>query len=184
MLFTANMRAAHAAADATPSPAPVIDRSIDVKHSHAEFSVTHMYVSKVTGSVPIVSATISLPPGSAIPAHVSGTFDPTRINTHDPDRDDSLQGPDWFDTEHFPLWRFSDTGITPTSDTTFTVNGMLTIHGVTQPVSIKATVVRGLPKPVYHAQAELDRRAFGMRITPIDGMIGNDLELTLDIIVR
>lgn len=156
-------------------------RCVDVARSHVSFSVTHLFVSHVSGSVPVLSACIVLPKDSALPSSVSATLDPTRVDTRDPDRNDSLQGPDWFDTKRFPTWSFASTSIVPNTGGAFTANGMLTVHGVAAPVTLDVKTMRGLPNPAYHAVGHVDRHVFGMKTTPIDGTIGSDVQLSLDL---
>lgn len=156
-------------------------RAIDAARSRVSFTVTHLYVARVEGRLPILSGSVTLAPGSAVPTSISATLDPRRIDTANGDRDDDLQGPDWFDTKRFPEWRFTSTAVKPGTGNGFELDGSLTVHGVARPVTLIVSVTRGLPRPAYHVTGHLDRRAFGMRVTPQDGMIGNDVSLTLDV---
>lgn len=164
--------AASAGADTTVALVP--------SHSHASFTVRHLYVERVTGTVPIVRGNLTFAPGSALPSHVDAVLDPTHIDTNDRDRDEDLQGPDWFDVKRFPTWTFVSTSVAA-SPAGFEMRGSLTVHGVAQTVTLDVTTVRGLPHPAYRATATIDRHAFGMRVTPLDGTIGNELELALDV---
>ena len=155
--------------------------AVDARRSHATFTVSHLYVGHVSGSVPIVNAGVTLAPDSAIPTEIVATLDPKHIDTHDTDRDVDLQGSDWFDTAKFPTWQFRSNKIAPSSPGAFTSDGTLTVHGVTSPLTLKVTIVRGLPHPLYHAVAHVDRHAFGMQRTTFDPLIGNDVEIVLDI---
>ena len=127
---------------------------------------------------------MTLPPNSTIPTAVEATLDPKHIASGNPDRDDDLQGPDWFDTQHFGRWTFTGSTVTPKADGAFTVAGALTVHGVAQPMTLDVTVVRGEPHPAYHAVGHVDRHAFGMRVTPTDVLIGSDVTITLDVETR
>jgi polyisoprenoid-binding protein YceI len=156
-------------------------RSIDVSRSKATFDVTHVFVEHVVGTVPIQGGTVVLKPGSAIPLSATATLDATRIATGDPDRDASLRSPDFFDTKHFPTWTFASTKIVPKGDTSFEMEGDLTIHGVTQPERLDVTVTGGAANPSYHAAGRIDRHAFGMATTRLDPAIGGAVDVTLDI---
>ncbi|MHB8146649.1 MAG: YceI family protein, partial [Vulcanimicrobiaceae bacterium] len=68
---------------ATPEPS----RAIDPAHSSATFSVQHIFVSRVTGTVPIVAGIVTLAPGTRVPSFVSATLDPAGITSGDRDRD-------------------------------------------------------------------------------------------------
>ncbi len=155
-------------------------RVLTAAHSHAIFAVTHLYVAKVTGTVPIVSGSATYGTSPTTPISVEATLNARRVKTDDGDRDDDLQGPDWFDTKRFPMWTFHSTSISPAASG-FMMQGTLTIHGVARPVALAVQQTHGLPHPAYHAVGHVDRHAFGMKITPQDGLIGSDVELTLDV---
>lgn len=156
--------------------------AIDAAHSRARFTVTHLYLAHVSGTVPIVAGTIALAGSGALPARITATLDPRRVDSGNADRDEDLQGPDWFDTAKFPVWTFASTAVRGgSSGGTFVVDGILTVHGVTQPVALTVTPGGSSARPSYHAVGKLDRHGFGMRTTPIDGLIGTDVELTLDV---
>ena len=72
--------------------------AIDPAKSTATFAVQHIFVERVTGTVPIVSGTIDLPEGSLVPTSVSAVLDPKKFHSDESDRDAAMQTPDWFDT--------------------------------------------------------------------------------------
>jgi len=159
-------------------------RAIDAVASTARFSVTHVWVEHVDGTVPIVSGTVELPAGSALPISVSAKLDPARIHTGDDDRDAALRGPDWFDAKQFGVWTYASTKIVAAGPSRFGMDGTLTIHGVTQTVHLDVTVSGTPAKPVYHAAGTVDRKAFGMSTTRLDPVIGNPVAITLDIALQ
>jgi polyisoprenoid-binding protein YceI len=158
-------------------------RAVDVKASKARFDVSHLYVANVGGTVPIVSGSVTLPAGSAIPTRVEATLDPSGIRTGEDERDAELQDGDWFDAKRFPTWTFVGTKVAAVSPGRFTVAGTLTVHGVAQPVSLDVTIVRGLPAPIYKAVGHADRHGFGMTVTRTDALVGNDIALELDVVL-
>jgi polyisoprenoid-binding protein YceI len=163
------------------SPGP---RAIDVAKSTARFSVTHIWVQRVTGSVPIVEGSVVLPAESAIPTSVAATLDATRIDTGDPDRDRSLESPDFFDAKSFPRWTFISTKIVADGENAFEMDGNLTLHGVTQPERLHVTVSGTPEHPEYRANGRIDRHAFGMARTRLDPVIGDGADVTLDVTLR
>jgi polyisoprenoid-binding protein YceI len=156
-------------------------RAIDPAKSQAQFSIRHIFVEHVTGTVPILTGSVTLPAGSKIPAAVTAVLDATKIKSGDPDRDGSLESPDYFDTKTFPTWTFASTKIEATGPATFVVEGTLTIHGVTQPERLDVTVAGTAAQPRYHATGSIDRHAFGMKGTRLDPAIGDQADVTLDI---
>jgi polyisoprenoid-binding protein YceI len=155
--------------------------TIDPAKSHAEFSVAHVFVEQVTGTVPIVSGTIDIPAGAVVPAHVSAVLDPSGFKTDEPDRDAALKGPDWFDVTHFPTWTFESTTILAAPGG-FLMDGKLTMHGVSQVEHLMVRIGGDAAHPTYHATCNIDRHAFGMKRVPLDPVIGNTVDVTLDIV--
>ncbi len=158
-------------------------RAIDSAKSSAQFSVAHIWVEHVTGTVPILGGSVTLLPGSMIPQSASAVLDATRITTGEPDRDRSLESPDFFDAVRFPRWTFASTRIVPEGPTSFEMDGDLTIHGVTQSERLDVTVSGDPVHPEYLAKAQIDRHAFGMVRTRLDPTIGNTVDITLAIVL-
>jgi polyisoprenoid-binding protein YceI len=158
--------------------------AIGVAKSSARFSVEHIWVERVTGTVPVLSGEVTLAPGSVIPESVSAVLDATRIATGEPDRDRSLESPDFFDATKYPHWTFVSTRIVSKTATSFELDGDLTIHGVTQPEQLSVTVGGSPSNPTYHAEARVDRHAFGMIRTRLDPTIGDTVDVTLDIVLE
>src|SRR5580704_18447170 len=121
---------------------------------------------------------------SLIPQSASAVLDPTRITTGEPDRDRSLESPDFFDAAKFPHWTFASTRIVPKGPASFEMDGDLTIHGVTQPERLDVTVSGEAAHPEYRAKGEIDRHAFGMIRTRLDPTIGDTVDITLDIVLE
>jgi polyisoprenoid-binding protein YceI len=161
--------------------AQVLSLAIDPAKSKATFSVSHVFVERVTGTVPIVGGTVALPPDSPIPLSISAELDPSKIASGDRDRDASLAGPDFFDVKADPSWTFASTKITPLGTTAFGVDGTLTIHGVGVPEHLDVTIKGDAAHRVYHAVGKVDRKAFRMSVTRLDPVIGNTVDVTLDI---
>jgi len=164
---------------AAPSP-----RAIDIVKSSTQFSVAHIWVERVTGTVPILGGSVTLLPGSVIPQSATAVLDATRISTGEPDRDRSLESPDFFDIAKFPQWTFASTRIVPKGPASFEMDGDITMHGVTQSERLDVTVIGDPLHPEYRAKAQIDRHAFGMARTRLDPTIGNTVDITLDILLE
>ena len=157
--------------------------AIDPAKSNVTFSVQHIFVERVNGSLPVLSGTIDLAEDSLVPSSVTAVLDATKLKTGDPDRDGVMQTPDWFDTKKFPTWTFTSTKIAPAPGG-FTMDGVLTMHGVAQPEHLVVVASGDPAHPVYHATGHIDRHAFGMSTTRLDPVIGGTVDVTLDIRVK
>ena len=158
--------------------------AIDPAKSTAKFSVQHVFVERVAGTMPIESGSIDLPDGSLVPTSVSAVLDPARIWTDEPDRNAALESPDFFDVKKYPTITFVSTKITPNA-AGFAVEGDLTIHGVMLPETLLVTATGTPQRPAYHATMEIaDRHAFMAAHARLDPVIGNAVDITLDIVTK
>ena len=162
----------------------VLAHSIDPAHSTATFSVQHVYVEHVTGTVPIADGTVTFDTTTLAPTKVTATLDATKLRTGDDDRDAALQATDWFDTKKYPTWSFTSTSVTPAGPSSCTIDGLLTMHGVTHPERLDVTIAGTREHPLYHAVAKIDRKVFGMSVTRLDPVIGDPVDVTLDVVLK
>jgi len=159
-------------------------RPVDTATSSATFSVEHIYVERVNGSLPISRGFVYLYPGTLVPTGVYAELDPTKIKTGDDDRDGALQAPDWFDTKNFPTWTFQATNIVAKGANAFELDGTLTIRGVARNEHLDVTISGTPEHPHYRAVGKIDRHAFGMSKARLDPVVGNLVDVTLDITLK
>jgi polyisoprenoid-binding protein YceI len=158
--------------------------TVDTHRSHATFSVAHVFVDDVQGNVPIVDGEASYSSDGMTLKSVEATLNPSGIATDDATRDRDLRGKDWFDVSHYPTWRFVSTRITRQAGK-IVIDGNLSIHGTTAQASLDATELP--PKDGerhYHASTIVDRHRFGIRGTRMDALIGDKVQIDLDIFLR
>jgi len=158
---------------------------VDPVHSSASFTVVHLGISRVTGVIPITSATVVVPDGSNVPTSIQASLDPSGIDTRNAQRDADLRSDHFFDATKYATISFASTSITATDDKHITVNGNLTMHGVTKPVTLTASFLgrgqgmRGEPRVGYTASTTIDRTQWGM--TYGNPIVANSVDLSLDI---
>jgi len=109
---------------------------IDPAHSSANFVVRHMMITNVRGGFSKLQGTVVWDPASLSQSSVEATVDATSIDTREPDRDKHLRSADFFDVEKFPAITFLSTGLERSGDGELTIAGILTIHGVSKPVTL------------------------------------------------
>jgi polyisoprenoid-binding protein YceI len=158
--------------------------AIDPTASKVQFSIQHIFVQHVIGTIPIISGSVDLSGDSAIPSSLTAVLDATKVGTDDPDQTACIRSADYFDVKRFPAWTFTSTKITPHGTGAFGVDGMLTIHGVSRPEHLDVTVGGTAEHPTYHATGAVNRYAFGMKGTRLDPLIGGTADVTLDVTLR
>ncbi len=108
---------------------------IDKAHSKVRFDVTHMVISEVEGDFTNFNGTVTNTKNDFSDAQFNFTVDVASINTDDAKRDGNLKGPEFFDNEKYPKMTFKSTSLIKKDAKNFILNGNLTLHGVTKPVS-------------------------------------------------
>ncbi|NLF03780.1 MAG: YceI family protein [Actinomycetales bacterium] len=138
--------------------------TIDPSHSEASFTVRHAGISKVRGTVAITEGAVVV--GEDGTATVTATLDPATVSTGDATRDGHLTTADFFEVETYPTWTFSSSAVQVSDEAD--VPGELTIHGVTQPVTL-AVEFNGAAKDAYGNQragftgtTTISRKEFGL----------------------
>lgn len=108
--------------------------NIDPAHTSVEFSVKHLGIATVKGRFRQFTATAEASAESKVTS-IHATIDANSIDTGVEQRDNHLRSADFFEVEKFPAINFVSTGISYSSPTSAVVNGNLTLHGITRPVS-------------------------------------------------
>ncbi|MGA2760509.1 MAG: YceI family protein [Candidatus Cybelea sp.] len=124
---------------------PPIVWQADLDHCRAEFTVSHMIVSRVWGHIPVRELTIVNEGRTPVPAHIEVVLDVSHEDTDNRDRDADLRSPTYFDVAKYPTMTFRSTSIVAKDSSNFTVTGDLTIKNVTRPVTFPVQVVGIIP---------------------------------------
>lgn len=167
-----------------PSVGSAAEYTIDKAHSAAIFKAHHMRAGYTYGMFLDVEGVINADPANAAANSVNVTIKTDSVTTHDDKRDKHLKGPDFFNTKQFPTMTFKSTSVTKVDDTTMTLNGDLTIRGVTKPVTAKA-IRTGIGKNPqtgaeiigYETTFTIKRSDFGMSY--MVGDIGDEVTLII-----
>ena len=115
--------------------APAADYEIDTAHSFIEFRIKHLGYSWLYGRFNRFSGGFSHDPADPSANRISVSIDPASVDTNHAERDKHLRNPDFLDVEKYPDAGFESTGYTGDAESG-TLEGMLTLHGVTKPISI------------------------------------------------
>lgn len=167
--------------------------NIDPDHSVAAFNVLHMMAAHVRGQFNRLSGSAQFDPGDRSSFSLEVTIDATGIYTGIAQRDGHLSSPDFFDLATHPAISFQSTGFKASAGGG-SLAGDLTIHGVTQPITLDVKFSGPVISPKdfggettlgITATASINREDFGMTWNvPLDDggvMIGKEIWIDLDI---
>ena len=150
------------------TPSAVSTWIIDPAHSVVELAVKHMMFSTVKGHFPTVAGAITLDESNLANSRVSAQIEAASIATGEANRDGHLRSADFLDVENFPSITFESTGVVPRGGNTFVVVGDLTLHGVTQEVTLEAeNAGKGIDpwggqRVGFAASTTISRKEFGL----------------------
>lgn len=175
------------------TPQPVTSTwNIDAAHSVAEFKVKHMMISNVKGQFTRLSGVLTLDEADVARSKVEATIDAASISTGDAQRDGHLKTAEFLDVEKFPALSFKSDRIAQTNPGELTVEGDLTIHGVTRRVpfhvegpTAPAKDPWGNTRVAISATTKISRKDFGLtwNATLETGgiLVGDEVTITLDV---
>ena len=112
--------------------------TIDPTHTFPRFSYNHMGMSKQVLRFNKTTGTVTLDK-AAKTASVDVVIDTTSVNTGSTVFNGHIQGEDFFDTAKYPTATFKSTKVVFEGDQPTTIEGDLTIKGITKPVTLKVT---------------------------------------------
>jgi polyisoprenoid-binding protein YceI len=164
---------------------------LDPAHTVAEFKVKHMMISNVKGHFAKVSGTLDLNPSDPSQSRVETVIDAASIETRDPQRDAHLKSPDFFDVEKFPTLAFKSTRVSPAGNGELSVEGDLTIHGITRKVNFAvegptapAEDPWGNSRVAVSATTKINRKDFDLTYNAVletgGILVGEEVTITLD----
>ena len=165
--------------------------NLDPAHTVAEFKVKHMMIANVKGHFANVSGVLIRDESSRANDRVEATIEAASIETRNEQRDTHLKSADFFHVEKFPTLHFKSTGISVVGDEELSVEGDLTIRGVTRKVHF---AVEGPTPPArdpwgntrigVSASTRINRKDFGLTwnaaLETGGILVGDDVTITLD----
>jgi polyisoprenoid-binding protein YceI len=165
---------------------------IDPAHSSAQFSVRHMMITNVRGGFSSIKGTVVYDSDNPGASTVEATIDASTIATLDAQRDAHLKSADFLDVEKYPTITFKSKKVVLNGKDEATVTGDLTIHGVTQEVTLKVEGPTGEGKDPWgnirigaSAATKIKRSEFGLTwnaaLETGGIMVGDELKIELDV---
>lgn len=169
MLRKTLIASAFALASSVALAAPV-SYIIDPNHTNVLFTWNHFGYSNPTGNLGQASGTIVFDQANPSASSVEVTLPLSALDTHVGKLDDHLKAEDFLDATKYPTITFKSTKVEKTGGANaYTVTGDLTVHGVTKPVVLAATLnsaevhpMKKLPAIGFDATATIKRSDFGV----------------------
>lgn len=163
-LLLAGLLGATTIAQANP-----VTYQLDPNHTMVLFSWSHFGYSHPTADIGLAEGTVTFDEQHPANSSVAVTLPLAKLDTHVPALDEHLKQADFFDAAKYPVVTFKSTKVEPVDGKHFKVTGNLTIHGVTRPITLDATLNRVGPHPMsqkqaigFDATATLKRSDFGV----------------------
>jgi len=142
---------------------------LDPNHTMVLFSWNHFGYSNPTADIGLGEGTVVFDEQHPERSSVEVTLPLARLDTHVAALDEHLKKADFLDAAKYPAITFKSSKVEPLGDRKFKVTGNLTVHGVTRPVVLDATLNRVGPHPMskapsigFDATTTLKRSDFGV----------------------
>jgi polyisoprenoid-binding protein YceI len=176
--------AAHAQLVKTPADVQAGTYAVESSHARVLFAVEHLGFSTWYGDFSHATGTLVLDPKDPSKSSVDVSVPTDSVSTTNGVLDGELKAPDWFDAARFPTISFKSTKVTVTSPGHANVEGALTLHGVTRPVTLaaafKAAGPNGMTKAYtvgFDVSGKIRRSDFG--VSKYVPMVGDEVTLII-----
>ena len=139
-------------------------------HTRILFSVLHLGFTHYFGDFTGASGKLTLDPKALGAASVQVSIPTASVSTTNATLDGELKSDQWLDAAQDPAISFVSTQVTRTGANTARIDGNLTLHGVTHPVTLNATFNAAGSNPLSHkytigfdATGHLNRSDYGVK---------------------
>ena len=148
-LATALVLAAAVSAPALAAPETYV---LDSTHTFPRFSYSHFGFSTQLSRFDKTSGTVTFDK-AAKTAAVDIVIDTKSVNTGYTTFNEHIQGEDFLDTAKYPTATFKSTKVVFQGDNPVSIDGNLTLKGVTKPVTLTVTSFKAMPHPMLKKAA-------------------------------
>lgn len=170
---------------AIPSAFALDTYQLDSEHSYVNFKISHFGFSKPTGKW-FANGELLLDETHPENSKVNITIDVASIVTGITALDDHLRSKDFFDVKKYPRATFVSHAVNLKDKEHAEVSGVLTVHGVSKPVTLQVKLNRYAVSPMtdkltagFTATAQIKRSEFGIT-TYLPGL-GDEVELAIEV---
>jgi polyisoprenoid-binding protein YceI len=142
--------------------------TLDPTHSYVEWHISHFGFSNPSGKW-LVQGTLTLDEKNPQQSKINVTINIGDLVTGIPKLDEHLKTADFFDASKYPTATFVSQKVMKTGKDTAKVMGILTLHGVSKPLTLDVTLNKIAESPITHkktagftASATIKRSEFGI----------------------
>lgn len=160
---------------------------IDPSHTSSRFTVKHMMISDVTGTLGRTTGTVDLDEKDLTKTKVDLAIE-VHPQTQEPKRDGHLESPEFFDIAKFPKATFKSTKVEKAGEGKLKVTGDLTLKDVTKAVTLDVTLLPEVSNPFTKQPARgviatgtINRTDWGLKwnmpMANNQVVVGNDVKI-------
>lgn len=142
---------------------------VESNHTFARFTVNHFGFNDFFGVISGASGTMSLNPKSLATTKLDISLPVSAISTTNSTLDGELKSADWLDAAQYPTIRFVADKVVQTGPRSARISGTITMHGVSKPLTLDATLGGAGVNPMdkaytvgFSATGKLNRSDFGV----------------------
>ncbi len=160
------------------------DWSLDPAHAALLFHINHLGFSDLVGRFETFDAVLTGDPSDPETLRVSATIDVASLDMANDAFAEELKSPDWFDAATYSQASFRTLSVIPETATTARIDGELTLHGITRPITLQAMfngtgydAIRGSDVAGFSATTTINRSDFG--VSKYSGLITDDIRIEI-----
>ena len=165
---------------------------LDGEHLTIAFLVEHIGYAKTLGQFSTANGGYTFDAATGELSAVRVAVETDSVDTKHEARDRHLASRDFFDSGAHPAMTFTAQSAERTGERTFVVTGELELLGVKRPLTLEATWNKSAPYPIgdraevmgVSARGRLKRSEFGMTYGVADGLVGDEVEILIELEAR
>jgi polyisoprenoid-binding protein YceI len=164
--------------------------TIDNAHTQIQFSVNHMMITKVRGHFEKFSGAVELDENHPANTTVNIQVETASVNTREPNRDNHLRSPDFFNSTVYPTMTFKSTQVDVSDKNHACLAGEMTIRDVTRPVVMDVEFTGMAKSPWgsvnagFTASTRINRKDWGLtwnKSLETGGLlVGDEIEILIE----
>ncbi|KCZ91117.1 YceI family protein [Hyphomonas jannaschiana] len=163
---------------------PAGDWKLDPAHAALVFRINHLGYSDLIGRFESFDVSLTGDASDPASARADAVIDMTSLDIANDSFAQELMGPKFFDTARYPQAVFRTLSVTPGENGGAEVNGELTLHGQTRPVTLDVRfngtafdAIRGAQVAGFSASTVIDRTDFG--VSAFSGLVTDEVRIEI-----